>query len=71
MTTFEKARLHNAHNVEQGTNSIASSSLTKVVLSVSAEDSGTTSMSLLTLTSMWNKASEFLHFKRGYHGTRK
>ena len=65
VATFENAMLPNAHSVEQGSKSIASSSLTEVVLSVSAKDSGITSIPLVTLTSMWNKASELLSISNG------
>ena len=50
---------------EEGRNSTASGASSEPVLSVSADDSGITSIPLVTLTLMWNKAFELLSTSNG------
>lgn len=66
VSTFEKAKLPRRAIPQTDKNVESSDTLTSEVeafLSISAEDSGIISIPLVTLTAMWNKASELLSTK--------
>jgi len=69
VSMFDKAKLPNrAATQETGlerSDSFTGTSTSEAVLSVSAEDSGIVSIPLVTLTSMWNKASQLLSTTNG------
>ena len=65
VSTFENAKLPRLQNAKDRPESIATPSSSGTILSVSAEDSGITSIPLVTLTSMWNKASELISTPNG------
>ena len=67
VSTFEKAKLlrslsQSTHSVSECDNSSPSST---VYLSISAEDSGISTIPLVTLSAMWDKASELLSQENG------
>ena len=65
VSTFEKARLPTTRSADEGPSSISIIPSSQAVLSVTAEDSGITSIPLVTLMSMWNKAADLLSASNG------
>ena len=64
VSTFEKAKL--PRSLSQSTHSVSDCSPSSTVyLSISAEDSGISTIPLVTLSAMWDKASELLSQENG------